>query len=153
MAEPQLLTDLQLCLVDARALSIYAFAEKSHRITSGGRAVQIKDVGLVRDHNNLAQAITMRLLTPKGELSALAHPEYGCRLHELIGFPNTDNTRNLARLYVIEALKQERRIDKIDAVDVVEQPGNRHRINITLQVTPIGSDGVLDIGPLALELS
>lgn len=153
MAEPQLLTDLQLRLVDSRALTIYAIDESSRRITSSGRAVVLRDMELVADRDNLAQAIIIRLLTPKGELSALAHPDYGCRLGELIGFPNTDTTRNLAKLYIIEALKQERRIAAINSVEVTPHPGDRHRINIALQVQPIGKTAVLDLGPITLELS
>ena len=153
MPAPQLLTDLRLRLVDSRALSIYAVAEGRRRITSGGRAVVLRDLELSSDQANLAQAITIRLLTPKGELTALAHPDYGCRLHELIGSPNTDTTRNLAKLYVIEALKQERRVQEVNRVEVTTQPGDRHRINIAIQVLPIDATGPLDIGPLTLDLT
>jgi phage baseplate assembly protein W len=155
MAEPQLLTDIALRLVDSRALSLYAVRESRRRLAGGsaGRGATLLDMDIVSDTDNLAQAITIRLLTPRGELAALAHPDYGCRLHELIGFPNTDSTRNLAKLYVIEALKQERRIAEIRRVDVALHPGDRNRINIFIQVLPIGRSTVLDLGPFALDLS
>lgn len=155
MAEPQLLTDLRLKLIDSRALSIYAVQQGQRRIagkTSTGRTLISRDLELVSDLDNLAQAITMRLLTPKGELAALAHPDYGCRLHELIGFPNTATTRNLAKLYVVEALKQERRVAEIKNVEVSPHPGDRNRIDVFVQVLPIGRSAVLDVGPFSLDL-
>jgi phage baseplate assembly protein W len=153
MDQPQLLRDIKLRLVDSRALSIYTFEESSRRIRSGGRAVSLRDLDTVSDRANLAQAITLRLLTPRGELAPLGHPAYGCRLHELIGFPNTANTRDLAKLYVIEALKREPRIDTIVRVDVSAHPGDRHRIDIAIEVLPIGTVDVLVIGPIILDLT
>lgn len=154
--QPQLLKDLALRLVDSRALSIYAVRENRERLTgksAAGRTVIARDLATIDARDNLAQAITLRLLTPKGELAALAHPDYGCRLHELIGTPNTATTRNLAKLHVIDALKQERRIAAIKQVSVSEHPGDRQRIDLFIQVQPIGSSSVLDIGPFTLDLS
>ncbi|MDV7400513.1 hypothetical protein RZS08_54360, partial [Arthrospira platensis SPKY1] len=58
---------------------------------------------------NLAQAVILRLLTPRGELAALGHPDYGSRVHELIGRENDGPRRNLLRLFILEALKAEPR--------------------------------------------
>src|SRR3954447_18132522 len=49
---------------------------------------------------NLAQALIVRLLTPRGSLAGLGHPAYGSRLGELVGRRNDVTARNLARLYV-----------------------------------------------------
>jgi hypothetical protein len=54
---------------------------------------------------------------------------------------------------VIDALKQERRIAAIKQVTVSEHPGDRQRIDLFIQVQPIGSSSVLDIGPFTLDLS
>lgn len=59
------------------------------------------------------QMIVNRLKTQKGELSPLGHPEYGSRHHQLIGQPNVGRTRNLIKLYVLEALSHEARIEKV----------------------------------------
>ena len=48
------------------------------------------DYSTLDGRDNLAQAIVMRLLTPRGELAELGHPEYGSRLNELLGAPNTE---------------------------------------------------------------
>ena len=70
-----------------------------------------------------------------------------------MGQPNTETTRNLAKLFVIEALKQERRIQKIVGVDVSAAPGERQRIRILLSVLPIASQSVLDLGPFSIDLT
>jgi hypothetical protein len=59
---------------------------------------------------NLAQAVILRLLTPRGELAPLGHPDFGSRLHELIGQENNTARRNLAKLFILEALKLEPRV-------------------------------------------
>lgn len=152
MSNASLLTDLKLRLVDARALSIYRSSKKEQREIVAGRSVKTRDFTLVSDNANLAQAIILRLLTPKGELAALAHPDYGSRLPELIGRQRTETTRNLAKLYIIESLKQERRIAEIVKVDVEDQPGDRFRINIFIQVKPVNDSNIIDLGPFTLDL-
>jgi phage baseplate assembly protein W len=68
---------------------------------------------------NLQQALLIRFLTEVGELTHLGHPTYGSRLHELVGRPNTEGTRNLAKLYALQALQAEPRIERVRSVDVV----------------------------------
>ena len=45
----------------------------------------VHDLDIMTDRENLAQALILRLLTPRGSLAALGHAEYGSRIHELIG--------------------------------------------------------------------
>lgn len=152
MAAPQLLNDIALRFVRSDALSIYDVQDEERRISAGGRIVRLRDLALSSDLDNLRQAIEIRLLTPKGELAPIGHADYGSRLPDLIGRPNTETNRNLAKLYVIEALKQERRIQKIVAVDVSPDPGERHLIRIYLKVLPIGAQTVIDLGPFTIDL-
>jgi phage baseplate assembly protein W len=152
MAGPQLLRDIALRFVRSDALSIYDVQDEERRISAGGRVVRLRDLVLSEGLDNLRQAVEIRLLTPRGELAALGHPEYGSRLPDLIGQPNTETNRNLAKLYVIEALKQEPRIQKIVAVDVTPAPRERHLIRIFLKVLAIGEQAVLDLGPFTLDL-
>jgi|SRR5690349_11589924 len=153
MAFPELLEDIALRFVRSDALSIYEVQDEERRVSSSGRIVRLWDVARSSGRDNLRQAIEIRLLTPKGELAALGHPDYGSRLPELVGQPNTETTRNLAKLFVIEALKQERRIQKIVGVDVSAAPGERQRIRILLSVLPIASQSVLDLGPFSIDLT
>ena len=150
--QPQLLTDIALRFVRSDALSIYNVQDEERRIGAGGRIARLRDLTLSSDLDNLRQAIEIRLLTPKGELAALGHADYGSRLPDLIGTPNTETARNLAKLYVIEALKQEPRIQKIVAVDVTPASGERTLIRIFLKVLPIATDTVIDLGPFTIDL-
>ncbi len=153
MANRALLTDLALHLVDSRALSIYRVKATRKRDVSARRSATVRDIALTSDVDNLAQAVALRLLTPRGELSALGHPEYGSRLAELIGEVRTETTRNLAKLFVIEALKQERRIAEIVEVVVEDHPGDRHRMNISIRVRAIDDSAIVDLGPFSVDLS
>ncbi len=152
MAQSPLGTDLRLDLIDSRALSIYRVGQEEKRRVASGRGQRMRDFATLTGRDNLGQALTMRLLTPKGELAPLGHPDYGSRLHEVIGAPNTPSQRNLAKLFVIEALKQERRVEKIVRVEVTPHPVNRFLIMIAIDVKPVAEDTILSIGPLLLEL-
>lgn len=101
---------------------------------------------------NLAQAVMLRLLTPRGELAALGHPEYGSRVHELIGRENTSAQRNLLKLFILEALQNEPRVAKVVELKVGPSPGLRSTVDVLLRVQPAQSEAVVTIGPFAIEL-
>lgn len=151
----QLLTDIGLVLRDAELRPVYAVAVNRQRAVSSQKKIrQIMDVGLVSGTENLGQAVLLRLLTPRGELSELAHPEYGSRLHELVGRPNTPTTRNLMKLFILESLKQEPRIEEVKKVSV--EP---HAFNVLRAVagrnpsqTAPGSEGAEDEAPAGLKI-
>ncbi len=136
-----LLTDIRLQLLHHRWRAVYASA-------SAGR-----DFALVEGRENLGQAVALRLLTPRGELAALGHPEYGSRLHELIGQPNSATRRNLAKLYVLDALRGEARIAAIAGVDVAAIAGRPDCMDVTVRAVPVGAAAdEVTIGPFRLEL-
>jgi phage baseplate assembly protein W len=96
-----------------------------------------RDVTLTDGIDNLTQALANRLKTRKGELAALGHPEYGSRHHELIGEPNVERTRNLVKLYVLQALRDEPRIEKVLSARVRaehEPPRDTVRVELDLRV-------------------
>ena len=100
---------------------------------------------------NLAQALIVRLLTPRGSLAGLGHPTYGSRLGELIGHRNDVGARNLARLYVLEAIGQEPRVAELRALAAGTDPGRPDVVVIEFSVVPIPAiDPSGD--PLALSL-
>lgn len=143
MAQANLGTDLALELLDSRALSIYRAKDEERQTVTGGRRLRVRDFVTVDGRENLGQALTTRLLTPKGELGPLGHPAYGSRLHEVIGQLNTPTTRNLAKLFVIESLKAERRVEAIESVEVTPHPVNRFLLRIAISVKPVGGDAVI----------
>jgi phage baseplate assembly protein W len=102
---------------------------------------------------NLAQAVILRLLTPRGELAALGHPDYGSRVHELIGQENNTSRRNLLKLFILEALKQEPRVEKVAELAVTPSPGARSTVDVLLRVKPVGATTIVTIGPFAIELA
>jgi phage baseplate assembly protein W len=151
MPDRQLLRDIRLALLHRELRPVYAVAEDRRRVPNN--ADPLADFGVIEGRDNLGQAILMRLLTPRGELSALAHPEYGSRLHELIGGRNITTSQNLAKLYILESLRQEPRIQKVINVTVEPAAGTRDRLNVSIAVQPIGDAGVLRVGPFTLELA
>src|SRR5438105_4002108 len=105
--DAQLLTDLRLELRRHELRPVYVVATTSQRLPTGNGSVQVDDFALSSGRDNLGQAAIIRLLTPRGELAALGHPDYGSRLHELLGRPNAETTRNLLKLYILESLQKE----------------------------------------------
>lgn len=99
-----------------------------------------RDLKVSKGVDTLKQAIVNRLKTHKGELSSLGHPDYGSRHHELIGEPNIERTRNLIKLYILQALKRERRIEKVLSAKVFaehEPPRDTVRIELNILVQKI----------------
>lgn len=107
----------------------------------------VSDAGAVDDRENLRQALILRLLTPRGSLAALGHPQYGCRLVELIGRENDAIARNLARLYVIEAVGEEPRVAELLGLAVGVAPGYPDALQIGFAVRPVDGGA-----PLAVAL-
>jgi phage baseplate assembly protein W len=95
--------------------------------------------------DNLRQALMLRFLTPIGELAQLGHPDYGSRLHELIGERNVEAIRNRAKLYVLLALNAEPRVKEIRSVTVTTNPADRGRIDIAVVLVAIDSDTPLNL--------
>jgi phage baseplate assembly protein W len=100
--------------------------------------------------NNLKQALLLRFLTEAGELAQLGHPNYGSRLHELVGKPNNDANRNLAKLFVLQSLGAEPRVKEVKDVRVTAR--RRDEIQIDVQVVSIEDGSLLNLGfPFALQ--
>lgn len=146
-----LLTDIELVVKHRELRPVYRIKEKRSRSPDGESSVI--DMSTLTGRDNLAQAVIIRLLTPLGELSTLGHPQFGSRLHEMIGRTNVETTRNLVRLRILEALNNEPRI--ADIIDIVVTPtqGSRSSIDIQLTVQPAQQTDTITIGPLTLELA
>ncbi len=106
------------------------------------------DIKVVSGQACLAQAIINRLLTRRGELTDLGHPDYGSRLYQLIGEPISRRTQAVAELYIREALAEESRIKEIVAITFA-QPSlrleRRHLIEATIVIRPMDSSEALAI--------
>jgi phage baseplate assembly protein W len=146
-----LLTDLAIHSIHRELRPVFRLTE-SQTVLTNGRDL-LWDFTVRDGKENLAQAVILRLLTPRGELSALGHADYGARVHELIGRENTDTTRNQLKLFIIEALKQEPRIDKVLELKVQTSPGTRSTVDVWLQVKAVAFATPVEIGPFAIELA
>lgn len=85
-------------------------------------------IALSRRERDIEDAITMILLTPKGQ--RVMRPEFGCQIHDLVFAPNDATTAGLAAYYVEEALLMwEPRIRLIE-VRAEADPDNGERLLI-----------------------
>lgn len=111
------------------------------------------DLEIIGDEYNLGQAIVNRLRTRQGELADLGHSSYGSRLYELIGEPNNERTRELAKMYTGACVAQDPRVKEVLSVTVESPSDEPHRIDIRISVLPIESTTALNIVfPFYLEV-
>ncbi len=112
------------------------------------------DFEIITGRENLGQAILHRLLTRKGELADVGHPEYGSRLHELIGEPNNERTSDLLRLYVKECIFQEPRVKDIIGIDISMPENDHNSVLLDITVIPIKSSVPMNlVFPFYLEVA
>ncbi len=111
------------------------------------------DLGIAGGFDAIDQMLINRLKTQKGELAPLGHPDYGSRHHELIGQPNIERTRNLIKLYLLEALSHEPRLEKVFDCEVTKDPSERTAVRIVIMAKIINIDEPRNlIVPFSLEL-
>lgn len=111
------------------------------------------DLDTVSEELNLGQAIINRIRTKQGELGELGHSLYGSRLFELVGEPNNERTRELARLYTREAVSRDPRVREIFSISAETPKDDPSRININVSVIPVGRTNILNIVfPFYLEV-
>lgn len=108
-------------------------------------ATQAYDLARIEGRQNLAHALLLRLLTPLGSLTALGHAAYGSRLHLLIGGRKNEATRNLCRVYVLEAIAAEPRLDGT-AVAVRFEPDSETSSSFSLSLLVRPVDGTEPVG-------
>jgi phage baseplate assembly protein W len=119
-----------------------------------GRPVVPVDLATVGGVDSAVQFLVDRLKTQQGELAALGHPEYGSRHYELIGQPNVERTRNLIKVYVLEALSHEPRVVKVVSAKVYATTSPpRDTVAIDLSVLLLEQDSPLNfVVPFSLEV-
>ena len=118
------------------------------------RIPRLRDLLTTDGVSAIEQAIINRLKTRKGELAPLGHAGYGSRHHELIGEPNAERVRNLIKLYVMQALRDEPRIERLLRVDVrPDHDPPRETVRISISARLIGEQTPLNlVVPFSLEV-
>ena len=152
-ADPQLLRDVRIELTHHELRPVYVVPSQQVTLTAAEGAHTLLDYETIDGRDNLGQAVVMRLLTSRGELAELGHPEYGSRLNELLGAPNSETRRGLAKLFVLEALAQEPRIAKVEEVTVTPAVEANDLVDILIRVQPVGAADTVTIGPFSLRVA
>lgn len=121
-------------------LDIDVESESAAFTGTGGTSGVRRDLEAVTGVDNAVQGIIHRIKTLKGELADLGHPDFGSRHHELIGQPNTQHNRNLVKLYILQALSREPRIEEVLLAKILFDPlRDRDKVNLELTVQLIGA--------------
>jgi len=106
------------------------------------RVVAPGDLATVHGPDAAVQALTLRLLVRHGELAPLGWPDYGSRLHELIGEPDVARTRLRLAQYSREAVAEDWRVREVTEVTVST---DRFEARIALQILLVGEPEPLRI--------
>jgi phage baseplate assembly protein W len=121
--------------VDDRRFGIDLSLEPSGGEVRDVRVVPPGDLATVRGPDAAVQALTLRLLVRRGELAALGWPDYGSRLHELVGELDTPGTRLRLAQYAREAVAGDPRVAEITQVTVTT---DRFDARVALDVLLVG---------------
>ncbi len=104
----------------------------------GGECVSGKD--------NLTQALKLKLLMYRGELSGLGHPNHGTVIRDFLGEPLTRANIELLRRYVKKALVSDNRVESVDSIVVKARRNIPGAVDVNAIVTAIeGSKIDVDI--------
>lgn len=87
-------------------------------------------ISLAHRERDIVEAITIILLTPKGQ--RVMRPEFGCRIHELVFAGNDATTAGLAAYYVEEALGMWEPRIRVIRVTAEADPDNDGRLLIEI---------------------
>lgn len=101
----------------------------------------VGDLRTVDGTDNLVQALTLRILTRRGELTALGHRRYGSRIAELIGEPLDRENMGLLRRFVRKALLGDRRVAEVIRLDV--RPRAPGHLEVEAVVKPVRGEPLL----------
>jgi phage baseplate assembly protein W len=147
-----LLTDVGLTVRHRALRPVYDVSIHTTR-RSGRVSGTVEDLGTVQGRDSLGQALVVRLLTPLGELAGLGHPDYGSRLPELVGRPNTATTRDLLKLAILDSVVRDPRVAEVTEVTVDPVAGQPSRVDVLITIRPVGAADTVRVGPIELELA
>ena len=103
------------------------------------------DIALAQGNDNIIQALTMRLLVRKGELTRLGWPDYGSRLYQLIGEPNNTRTHVKLMAFARSAVERDPRVAEVLKVTIEVLPGDRNVVRLFLDIQLIDEHNPLNL--------
>lgn len=95
--------------------------------------------------DNLVQALTLRLMLDKGELSVLGHPRYGSQIRDFLGEPLDRANRELIRRYVRKTLLEDDRVEEVLEIKVRHKDERQDSIQVSAQVQAVRVEMPLNI--------
>jgi phage baseplate assembly protein W len=101
------------------------------------------DLALAHGNDNIIQALILRLRVKRGELEAIGWPDYGSRLHELIGEPNIARTHQRVMAYAREALEPDPRVREI--TDIRAVASERDTVSLYMEILLIDTPNPLNL--------
>lgn len=103
------------------------------------------DLDLSRGNDNIVQALIMRLEVRQGELAPLGWPNFGSRLHELLGEPNNSRTHVMLMAHARKAIEQDPRVAEVSQVRTEVLPGEPETVRLILDILLIGTPNPLNL--------
>jgi phage baseplate assembly protein W len=92
------------------------------------------DLDVVHGADTISQALRMRLVVRQGELAGIGWPDYGSRLHELIGEPNLARTQARAMTLARDAIEADPRVVKVSRIGASVPFGNRDVVRLDMDI-------------------
>jgi phage baseplate assembly protein W len=103
------------------------------------------DLDLAWGNDSIVQSLILRLHVRKGELAPLGWPDYGSRLYELIGEPNTTRTHAMLMAFARKAIEQDPRVSEVKNVQTQILPGERNVVRLTMEIVLISEPNPLNL--------
>ncbi|WP_295455819.1 DUF2634 domain-containing protein [uncultured Thiodictyon sp.] len=98
------------------------------------------DLALVVGADNVVQALSHRIRTPRGEITY--HPEYGSHVALALGLPTQPFISLMAATWVYECLAEEPRIARVLAVDA---RASGDALQVAAQIDMVGANTPIDL--------
>lgn len=92
------------------------------------------DLDVVHGADTISQALRMRLVVRQGELAGIGWPDYGSRLHELIGEPNLARTQARAMTLARDAVEGDPRVVKVSRIGASVPLGDRDVVRLDMDI-------------------
>jgi phage baseplate assembly protein W len=103
------------------------------------------DLAVAQGADNIAQALTLQILVRRGELARLGWPNYGSRVHELIGEPNNLRTRTRLMAFARSAIESDPRVVEVSNIRAEPLAGERDVVRLEMDVLLISQPNRLNL--------
>jgi phage baseplate assembly protein W len=100
-------------------------------------------MALTQDTANISQALTLRILVRRGELARLGWPDFGSRVHELIGEPNNLRTRTRLMAFARTAIEGDARV--VEVTTIKAEPAERSLVRLEMDIQLISEPTPLNL--------